>query len=105
LALEERSRHPGGRAVTVPKKMRPACNLCGGPMGRGRRGVGTCRSCVSAAAAARRERIAASAARGATSREIAEDFSTSPGGIRVELHRLRRAESVNTAARAVIVDH
>ncbi len=84
---------------------KPACNRCGGPMGRGRRSVGTCRSCVSAAAAARRERIAASAARGATSREIAEDFSTSPAGIRVELHRMRRAAGVNTTACAGTLEH
>ena len=84
---------------------RPACSRCGGPMGRGRRGVGTCRSCVSAAAAARRERIAALAAQGASSREIAEVFTTTSSVIRVELHRMRRAAGVNTTARAGIVDH
>jgi len=91
----------------MPKKMRPkpACDRCGGPMGRGRRGVGTCRSCVRAAAAARRERIAALKAQGETARQIAEVFSTTPEGIRVELHRLRRAAGVNTTARAGIVDH
>jgi len=84
---------------------KPACIRCGGQMGQGRRGVGTCRSCVSAAAAARREQIAALAAKGASSRQIGEVFSTTPGVIRVELHRLRRAESVNTTACAGIVDH
>ncbi len=86
--------------------MRPSCNRCGGPMGRGRKSGGTCRTCVRRAAAARRERIAALRAEGATSREIAENFSTSPGAIRVELHRLRRApESVNTTACAGTLDH
>jgi len=84
---------------------RPACTLCGGPMGRGRRGVGTCRSCVSAAAAARREQIAALAAQGASSRQIGEVFSTTPGVVRVELHRLRRAAGVNTTAPTGIVDN
>jgi len=83
---------------------KPACNVCGGPMGRGRRGVGTCRSCVSAAAAARRARIAALAARGATPREIAEVFTTSSSVIRVELHRMRRA-GVNTTVGAGTLDH
>jgi cysteine sulfinate desulfinase/cysteine desulfurase-like protein len=76
--------------MTVPKKMRPACALCGGQMGRGRKSGGTCVACVRAAAAARRERIAALKAQGETSREIAEVFSTTPEAIRVELHRLRR---------------
>jgi len=84
---------------------RPACSRCGGPMGRGRRSVGTCRSCVSAAAAARRARIAALKAQGATSRQIGEVFNTSSGVIRVELWRLRRAESVNTTALRDTLDH
>ena len=84
---------------------KPACNVCGGPMGRGRRQAGTCRACVLAAAAARRERIAALKAQGETSREIAEVFSTTPGGIRVELHRMRRAAGVNTTAYINTLDH
>jgi DNA-binding CsgD family transcriptional regulator len=84
---------------------KPPCVRCGGPMGRGRRSAGTCVACVRAAAAARRERIAALRARGATSREIAEVFSTSPGVIRVELHRMRRAAGVNTTVPAGIVEH
>jgi cysteine sulfinate desulfinase/cysteine desulfurase-like protein len=75
----------------MPKKMRPACAVCGGPMGRGRKSGGTCVACVRAAAAARRLRIAALKAQGETARQIAEVFSTTPEGIRVELHRLRRA--------------
>ncbi len=91
--------------MTVPKKMRPACALCGGQMGRGRKSGGTCVACVRAAAAARRARIVVLKAQGATSREIAADFSTSPGVIRVELHRMRRAAGVNTTVPAGIVDH
>jgi len=51
---------------------KPACARCGAPMGRGRRRAGTCRACVLGAAAARRERIAALRAHGATSREISK---------------------------------
>lgn len=93
------------RGSSAAMRPRPACSRCGGPMGRGRRGGGTCRACVLAAAAARRARIAALAAQGEPPREIAEVFNTTPGVIRVELHRLRRAAGVNTTARAGIVDH
>jgi DNA-binding CsgD family transcriptional regulator len=88
----------------MPKKMRPACAVCGGPMGRGRRSPGTCNACVRAAAATRRARIAALAAKGETSREIGEVFSTTPSVIRVELHRMRRA-GVNTTVGADTLDH
>jgi len=84
---------------------RPACTVCGGPMGRGRRSPGTCNACVRAAAAARRERIAALAAQGASSRQIGEVFSTTSSVIRVELHRMRRAAGVNTTALRDTLDH
>ena len=84
---------------------KPACARCGAPMGRGRRRAGTCRACVLGAAAARRERIAALAAKGASSRQIGEVFSTTPEVIRVELHRMRRAAGVNTTVPTGIVDH
>jgi hypothetical protein len=84
---------------------RPACAVCGGPMGRGRKSGGTCVACVHAAAAARRARITTLRAEGATAREIGEVFNTSPGVVRVELHRMRRAESVNTTARVGTLDH
>ena len=93
------------RGSSAAMRPRPACSRCGGPMGRGRRGGGTCRTCVLAAAAARRERIEALKAQGGTARQIAEVFNTSSGVIRVELWRLRRAESVNTTARADMLDH
>lgn len=64
-------------------------------MGRGRRSSGTCRRCIHGAAAARRQRIAALAAEGASSREIAEEFKTSPEVIRVQLWRMRH-RPVNT---------
>ena len=83
---------------------RPACTVCGGPMGRGRRSPGTCNACVRAAAAARRERIAALKEQGATAREIAKDLNSAPAVIRVELHRMRRA-GVNTTAHADTLDH
>ena len=73
----------------------PRCEPCGGPMGKGRRSEGTCRACVHAAAAARRQRIAARMAEGATSTEVAREFDTSPEVIRVELWRMRH-RTVNT---------
>jgi DNA-binding CsgD family transcriptional regulator len=67
-------------------------------MGKGRRSDGTCRACVLAAAAARRQRILALTAEGRSSRQIAGEFDTTPEVIRVTRWRARH-RSVNTIAR------
>jgi len=71
-------------------------------MGRGRKSGGVCRACVHSAAAARRQRIAALAASGSTSSEIAREFGTSPEVIRVELWRMRH-RPVNTTIRPATI--
>jgi DNA-binding CsgD family transcriptional regulator len=77
------------RTPIVRPSYRPRCTECGGTMGKGRRSDGTCRACVLAAAAARRQRILTLAAEGATSRQIAEQFGIAPSTVRVELSRTR----------------
>jgi len=64
-------------------------------MGRGRKSNGVCRACIHSATAARRQRIAARMAEGATSTQVAREFNTSPEVIRVELWRMRH-RPVNT---------
>lgn len=96
---------PGGPQMTDPAvRPKPACARCGAPMGRGRRRAGTCRACVLGAAAARRERIAALRAHGATSREISKALNTSPGAIRVELHRTRHAPNARKSVTVRFVE-
>jgi len=72
-------------------------------MGRGRKSEGVCKACVHSAAAARRQRIAALKAQGASSSVIAEEFNVAPSTIRVELHRMRRQRPVYTTTAPVTI--
>lgn len=84
------------------KRMRTVCDTCGRPRGIGSASSGNaprqCRSCVEAAAEARRERLTAMYDAGLPLRDMAAQLGTSKGAVAVELNRLRKAGRIGYRA-------